>query len=66
MGVLAQRQAFTAIRLGDITKGVSRYGQEVLEGAMRPSHGGQGDEEDPAGETEESPFSREKVVPETK
>lgn len=31
---------------------MSRYGEEVLEGALRPSLGGQGDKEDPAEDTE--------------
>lgn len=41
-----------------------RQGEEDLVGALRSSNGGQGEEE--TGRRGESPFSREKVVPETK
>lgn len=47
-GVIAQRQAFIAVRLGDVTEGRHRYGEEVLEAAPRSSNGGRGEEEDPA------------------
>lgn len=48
MGVIAQKQAFIAVRLDDITEGRCRNGEEVLEEAPRSSNGGWGEEEDPA------------------
>lgn len=40
------------IRLDAMTKGSCRYGEDAPESALRPSNGGQTDEEDPAEETD--------------
>lgn len=40
------------IRLDAMTKGSCRYGEDAPESALRPSNGGQTDEEDPVEETD--------------